>query len=260
VLVLGACVRPDIGDAFCGRAARMGAEGCAFRECRNDEALDVATGGCIPRSALVHAGVLACRDRSLPVVENRQAGCVSLDATCPRGTDRAEGVCVRGPLCPPGALRDVASPRPQGGGRNPDNSTCRPVVTAGGRSAGGRVDVGAWTARAIGVDGGNGSAELCRPLAQRPSVFGLPPGETVTLRILVALSLPDEDMSRLHAEVQSRDTDGRRPPAPVEALVSDAVGTLLEPLRGLGGEASTAGLRVEVRCTVGVGRAGSGSS
>jgi hypothetical protein len=237
-LVLGACVPPAVGDAFCGRAARIGAKGCAFRECGNDEALDVATGGCIPRVSLTHGGVIACGERSLPVVESRQIGCVSLDATCPRGTDRVADVCVHGPLCPPGTLQDGTS--------------CRPVVAAGGRMTGRRVDVGAWTALALGIDGGSGSAELCRPLALRPGVFALPPGETATLRIRVALSLPDEDLSRLHADIQSIDAEGHPSIPPVEALVSDAVGTMLEPLRALGGEASTAALHLEVRCTVGV--------
>jgi hypothetical protein len=117
-----------------------------------------------------------------------------------------------------------------------------------------RVDVGAWTALALGIDGGSGSAELCRPLAQRPGVFGLPPGETATLRIRVALAVPDEDLSRLHAKIESHDAEGHPSAPTVEALVSDAVGTMLEPLRALGGEASTAALHLEVRCTVGVAR------
>jgi hypothetical protein len=131
---------------------------------------------------------------------------------------------------------------------------CRPIVVAGGRMTGRRVDIGAWSALAIGIDGGRGSAELCRPLAQRPSLFGLPRGENVTLRIRVALSVPDEDLSRLNAEIRSRDAQGHPFPGPIEALVSDAVGTLLEPLRSLGGEASTASLVLEVRCTVGESR------
>jgi len=47
---------------------------------------------------------------------------------------------------------------------------CRPIVTTGGRS-GTRVDVGSWAALALGVDGGQGSSWLCKPLAQRPSAF-----------------------------------------------------------------------------------------
>ena len=71
----------------------------------------------------------------------------------------------------------------------------------------------------------------------------------------VAIRFPDQDVSRLHAEVRARDGSGRPLTAAAEALVSTSVGTALEALRGLGGEASAASVELEVSCRVGEARA-----
>jgi hypothetical protein len=89
-------------------------------------------------------------------------------------------------------------------------------------------------------------------LAQRPAAFGLAQGEELALRIRVAVTVPDQDVSRLHAAVQAFDGAGLRQPALAQALVSQAVRTLLEPMRGFGGEASAASVELEVRCYLGV--------
>jgi len=64
--------------------------------------------------------------------------------------------------------------------------------------------------------------------------------------------LPDEDISRLHAEFQARDASGHDASPAVQALVSGTVETLLELLRSLGGEASTAVVELEVSCPLGI--------
>jgi hypothetical protein len=126
--------------------------------------------------------------------------------------------------------------------------------------------VGAWAALALGIHGGPGSPALCQPLSQRPSLFGaLPVGEAAraavsdggapepplrTVRVAVAILLPDQDVSRVHARVQA--TEGGHPLSTVaEAFVSETVGSAIEALRGLGGEASAASAEVEVTCAVG---------
>ncbi len=80
-------------------------------------------------------------------------------------------------------------------------------------------------------------------------------GATPTVRVAVAIRFPDQDVSRLHAEVRARDGSGRPLTAAAEALVSTSVGTALEALRGLGGEASAASVELEVSCPVGEARA-----
>jgi hypothetical protein len=283
VLALGACVPPPVAAAFCGAAASASPAGggCAFLSCSSrggGEVLDAITGACVPRASLPHGGSIACEAPTMPIVEEGHAACVPPDATCPRGTTyRADadadadadananratraGVCVRPPACPPGTLNE--------------GTTCRAVVTAGGRS-GRRVDVGAWAALAIGIDGGRGSSWLCQPLAQHPGLFaddradvraagaGADGSVGVSVSagartaapavvISVSATFPDEDLSRLHVEVDARSArSGGAPLAPpAVGAISNAVGTLFELLRGLGGEASAAAVGLEVTCTL----------
>jgi hypothetical protein len=280
VLVVGACVPPAVAEAFCGPAAHAGGSGagCAFRSCSATELLDAVTGACVPRASLPRGGAIACEGATMPIVEDGRSACVPLDATCPRGTRfRADasadasadagagaGVCVGGPACPAGTLNE--------------GSSCRPVVTSGGRS-GTRVDVGAWAALALGIDGGRGSPWLCQPLAQRPGVFAgdvrdlraasakaratasdaretrdapgdATCGEALPIRISVSATFPDEDISRLHIEVDARGPGARALAPPAVAVISSDVSTLFELLRGLGGEASAAAVGLEVTCTL----------
>jgi hypothetical protein len=334
VALLGACVPLPVAEAFCGPAARIevegapsGGAGCVFRSCGAGQSLDVASGACAARGSLAHGGSIRCTSPAVAIVAAGQPACVAPEAACPRGTRAAAApdapadglsgrTCDRPLACPPGSLAE--------------GSTCRPVVTAGGR-AGSRVDVGAWAALALGIHGGPGSAALCQPLAQRPDVFerspaaGQPDDVTepaasrptdggadggpapltparltparltpatpptpvattsatatpttpttpvattsatatpttpatatattpTTVRISVAILLPDQDISRLHAEVRGADASGRPLSPAAEALVSSAAGTALEALRGLGGEASAASVELEVHCAIG---------
>jgi hypothetical protein len=70
------------------------------------------------------------------------------------------------------------------------------------------------------------------------------------VRVAVALMVPDEDVSRVHAEVVARDGAGRELPPANQALVSETVSSLVELLRGLGGESSAASAELEVRCAL----------
>jgi len=243
-LELGSCVPAAVGDAFCGPAARAGIDGCTFRRCGGDDAVDIATGACVPRAAVARAGSFACAPGTVATPEGGELSCLPADATCPRGTEFASGRCVRRPVCPAGSLAFAGK---AAAGR----VVCVPVVSAGGRTTGERVDVGAWAAIAIGVDGAEGSPDLCRPIAQRPLAFGLAPDASLVVHVRVEISIPDEDVSRVRAAATARGEGGARLPASGESVVSDAVGSALELLRGLGGEASTGVVAAEVRCVVG---------
>jgi|HubBroStandDraft_1064217.scaffolds.fasta_scaffold02070_2 hypothetical protein len=234
MLLMGACVAPALGDAFCGSAARAGAVGCSFRACPGGQRLDVASGECAGASGLGFAG---CGEHELPLLESEQVSCVPPDATCPRDTRRIGGVCARAPSCPPGSL--------------PDQGSCRVVVTvgAGGRSV---VDVGVWTALAIGIDGGLGSQALCRPLTQRPALFGVAPENPPRVDLQVALTVPDQDVSALSARIAATGPGGLPLSPAAEAVATEATTTLLELLRSLGGESSAAAVGVRVRCELGV--------
>jgi hypothetical protein len=263
VLVLGACVPPAVGDAYCGPAARAGPFGCFFRACASGERLDAVTGACLPATSIPGLGA-GCGDAGAPAVVEGRAVCLSVDAACPRGTVRtgATGaVCSRPPRCPPGSLAEVA------GTHDGAVLACRPVVTEGVRGDLRRVDVGAWAAIVLGVDGGLATPDVCRPLSLHRSALGLPDGVGGTVSVEIAVIAPDQDLTRVHARVRAA---LMTPPAPAsdpttpaasgvlsaalspeaQGLVEHSVETLIEPLRSLGGEASAAVFAVNVSCRV----------
>jgi hypothetical protein len=242
VPVLGACVPPPVADAYCGAAARADDDGgCVFRACDPSAVVDVDA-GCIAVASLLHGGPRTCDAGQSLVVEEHRSACIAADAACPRGTHAAGASCVHPPSCPPGTLGTGA--------------TCRPIVLRGDDGTT-RVDLGAWAALALGIDGGPGSADLCRPLQAHPLALELGPREELALRLHIVLSAPDSDVSRVSAEV--RTAAGPRVGAvpghalaPAAATLAEAsVATLLEPLRGLGGETTAPRVEVEVRCQVG---------
>jgi hypothetical protein len=212
VALLGSCVDPAVGDAWCGPAARMSSSGaCVFRDCAADEALDL-DGSCVPLGLVVRTGP-ACPAGSALVVAAHHTACIPADDACPRGRRLQGSACVS----PPVARPDASGP----------------------------VDVGAWAARVLGPSGGPGAPETCRPLAQRPDLFGLTPGQAVTVRLTLRISVPDQDLSRIYADVRTQPL----PPA-AEALVRAAVNTSIEALRGSAPRQGSGTTDVEVTCTV----------
>jgi len=222
VPLLGACVDPAVGDAWCGPAARMSSGGaCVFRECAADEALDL-DGSCVPLGLVVRTGP-ACPAGAALVVASHHTACIPADDACPRGSRlSSNGECIASRVA----------------GEGPRNEN---------------LDVGAWAARVLGPSGGPGATETCRPLAQRPDLFGLNPGQALTVRLSLRISVPDEDLSRIYADVRTQPL-----PPPAQALVRTAVETSIEALRGAAGGLAGEGPRqsngtvvdLEVTCTV----------
>ena len=239
VSVLGACVPPPVADAYCGPAARATASGaCVFLACGADEAVDVDA-GCVPLGALLHGGSRSCGEGATLAIEGRRAVCIPADAACPRGTHAAGIACAHPPLCAPGTLVETGD-------------TCRPVVLRG--DGGSRlVDLGGWAALVLGADGGPGSADLCRPLQARPAALELGAADRLHLRLRIAISAPGNDVTRVSAAVHVTSPGAPHPPpAAAATLAETAVATLLEPLRGLGGETTATRVDVELRCELGL--------
>jgi hypothetical protein len=65
------------------------------------------------------------------------------------------------------------------------------------------------------------------------------------------MTLPDQDVSALSERVAATDPGGLPLSPPAETAVTDAATTLLELLRSLGGESTTAAMGVHVRCEIG---------
>jgi hypothetical protein len=146
-------------------------------------------------------------------------------------------------MCPPGTVATASTTTDE------RRAACLPIVTPTAR--GPRVDVGAWVAFAVGPDGGPGTEALCRPLAQRPAAFGATSDHDVEVSLRLGLSIPDQDMTRAQVVVTAHDAGTGAALAPAaEAVVRASVETLVDALRGLGGEASASAVQVVVRCTV----------
>jgi hypothetical protein len=213
----------------------MEAGGCTARQCASGEVVDLSTGLCAQRGSLRRRAA-ACGDAGVPVDREGAVTCLDVGATCPRGTHREGDRCVRAAVCPPGSL-------PEGGG-------CRPFVTAGaGPGAAPRVDVATWFNLVLGIDGGEGSDDLCRPLWRRADAFdtGAEDGKTVVVRI--AMTIPDQDVARAVATVQATAAGPSSTLSPAAAgVVERSVASLVEAFRGLGGESSTAATGVALRC------------
>jgi len=247
VQAMGACVEPGLAEVFCAPGARMTADGCTFRSCDAGEQVDVATGECVSRTSLPGADS-TCPDGTVAAIASSRLYCVPGDAGCPRGTRRAAArathpPCQRPARCPPGSLGDGAA--------------CAPIAFSRERAGadpsfgtGVAIDLGAWVSRALGIDGGPGSSELCRPLEMRPDLFPVERGAAlVPLDIQVAISVPDQDVTQVHASVAVRAPEPLSLQA--ENAVRGAVGTLVELFRSLGGDATSASANVRVKCTVG---------
>jgi hypothetical protein len=233
-----------VADGYCGPVAKATPSGaCAFPVCSVDEAVDVDA-GCTPLLALENGGPLSCAPGASLVVEDRRRVCIPADAACPRGTQAEGALCAHRPGCPPGSLAA--------------DGVCRPVVLRGVHGVP-LIDLGAWTALALGVDGGPASSDLCRPLEAHPLVLGLPPpASALALRLHIALSAPDDDVTRLSADVsasasaQAPAASGETPaPSSLATLAERAVASLIEPLRGLGGETNATRVEVDVQCSLG---------
>ena len=90
-------------------------------------------------------------------------------------------------------------------------------------------------------------------MIQRPAVFGVNPGQTLAVGIHLTLTIPDQDLARLHAAVTGLASGARQLSLATKAareVIDTAVATLLEPLRSLGGESSAAAVDISVTCEV----------
>jgi len=222
-LVLGACVSPAIAAQICGAASFATLDGCAAREtCEPGRARDLTTGECLPRRevrALASSlGILVNADETL---------------VCPGGGELATGnieeAAPRLGCLPPPDPRPRACP---GGSIADASGTCLRFVEAE------RIDVVRWLHAAVGADGGAAAPPLCAAL--RRSVGALAVAGIADVRVEVALSFPDNDVSRVTARVRG---SGAR-----TVELEQVVAPMVEALRSAGGTASQTAISTAVAC------------
>jgi hypothetical protein len=114
------------------------------------------------------------------------------------------------------------------------------------------IDVGTWARLELGPDGGEGAADLCAPLAQRPWGFASDNGIPMpALRIDIQLIFDDNDVTRVHARITAVDASSNRAlPARASAIVERTIQPLFDALRAAGGSSSAAGVTLSVRCAI----------
>jgi hypothetical protein len=234
-LLVGACVPYALADGFCGHAAKPFAGGCNRTKCKVGEALDLASGLCLPASrgrallghrddqederrptclfgSLVHRNGLACAVGPLSCARGERYVKAHADAGAP---DLA-GTCDATPACGAGEVFDDATSR------------CVRVMRQN------TVDVGTWSRVALGTDGAEGSNAFCAPIR----------AVLAHSRFQLQLTFPDNDITQVTAQVT---------PVPPSASASDAaersVQQLIEALRFLGGTATAASVSLELVCT-----------
>jgi hypothetical protein len=254
VLVAGACVSPAFADSYCGKGAHYRDGGCVFVACAENQILDVAAGACVPSrtarelAAADHVAIfaherLACTPPASPIIDGARVACLPATALCPRGTRLAPN----GARCDPGiGCRAGEIPDPDRR-RAP---RCIPLLTESARAAY-AIDVGTWTSAVLGVDGGEGSADVCQPLALRAASLPVEPKRALDARITIELRFPEGDVTLARARVVASDAKTGAPLSDVViARVDESVRGLVDALRALGGEASVAATKTTVHCKV----------
>jgi hypothetical protein len=236
-----------MADAYCGPGARASGRGCTSTPCAPGEGRDVASGACVPPLTLRGLAErqriptfpdesLECKGARPPVVDRGGLACVPADALCPRG-DRGPS-CRPSPACAPGEAPETAE-------------RCAPLLTEGTHGAPFTVNVARWARAFLGPDGGEGSPTLCQPLALRPRTFNVDPRATRQVRITLDLRFPNNDISQVYVRTSAQEDGGQEGlSSDATALVEGAVRPLMEALRAMGGEASTAAIRTSAVCKV----------
>ena len=267
VVLEGACVGPRELDAYCGSLGRSsgGAGSCVAPTCAAGEPIDLATAQCAPARAArtIFARVrpvpddmqIGCRAGWALVVhgegDDRAMACLPSPDACPRASTWAPGAarCVQAPACPPGEVRREPTGRADDGG--PELGRCVRIVTRGGAEEGPIVDVGIWSRAMLGADGGEGTARLCRLLAERPWELDVHPGGAQTVELTLELRFPDNDVTQVSGRVETLDAASQLPVFGAAAQEAQkALDALLVPLRALGGATDAASASTQVRCLV----------
>jgi len=215
---MGACVEPSAARGLCGGKGPLAAGTCQGACAAGEVTVLGPNGGCAPAPA----ATTPCRPEER-LYRNEQG----------------RALCVDHVVCPAGQAWDgkrCAADLPCAAGTLAQSGTCVPFLDAQGN-----VNLGLWANGAIGLDGGAGSAELCRGLlpGMLASTF---PGARATIWLNVAIDAIEQDTSR--AEVRVKSSLGL-----VQSSAQASADSIVSSLRDTGRPSNAARVERRVSCT-----------
>jgi hypothetical protein len=218
-LYMGACLEPTTARVLCGGNGPGSGGTCQQGACGAGEVMVLRAGG----------------------------GCMASPATSPcraeerlYRSDQGRAVCVDQAICPARQQWDgkrCAAPPECAAGTLAHNGTCAAFLDREGY-----VNLGVWANSAIGLDGGTGSAELCRGLlpGMLSSTF---PGMRATIWLNVAINAVEQDTSRAEVSVKSS-------LAPLQSSAQASASAIVSSLRDTGRPSNAARVERRVSCTL----------
>ncbi len=242
--VQGQCMTQQAANEYCGKGFAYGANGCERAQCAAGQARDEASGACAATAGVaenlgveVGAGEkLSCPAGSTLVIEGSSGACVPNDQTCARDETWDGHQCAKFASCPTGSAYD--STRGQ----------CVAYTTTGNDV---QVDVQRWAESNYGANGGKGTSSFCNQFTRRPWSFGVPPGQSATLRVSVRMTFPGQAVNQGGVTTEPSYVNNSTPvPAKGRASVQSSANSIFSGLRAGGGKASAAQATTTVDCRI----------
>lgn len=240
----GGCVTLAEATASCGVGNKYENGGCIAITCPAGQILNAQTGACQSKQAsdqavAANAGVtlkegqaVGCPAGYTYVVNGADGACVPNELTCATGTKWDGSKCVA-VQCPAGNAYDAAT------------GQCVKLATTGDEKT---FSVQAKLKAAMGPD-------FCAPHAKNPAGFNVQPGQTLTIKVLVSVTVPNQQLDQT-ALVSARTTnlggaELTEKMYPGVARINKQVNEqVLTGIRSLGGKSVEPNATAEVSCVI----------
>lgn len=240
----GACVTEAEANQHCGIGNRYANGACIAVTCPAGQILNAQSGGCESRAAVdqavaASAGVtlkegqsVGCPSGYTYVVNGKEGACIPTESTCGAGTKFEGGQCVT-VACGAGTAFDAAT------------GQCTKLATTGDDKT---FSVQAKLKAALGPD-------FCAPHAKNPASFNVQPGQSLTIKIAVSVSVPGNQIEKATASsVRTTNVGGAELTAqmyPGVAKINKQVDDqIIKSIRALGGKSIEQNASSEISCVI----------
>lgn len=244
VTVGGACLTEAEANKSCGTGNKFANGGCVAITCPAGQVLNAQTGACESKKAsdqavAANAGVTLKEGQSVGcpagytyVVNGTEGACVPNELTCATGTKWDGSKCVA-MQCPAGTAFDAST------------GQCVKLATTGDEKT---FSVVAKLKSALGPD-------FCAPHAKNPSGFNVQPGASLTIKVTVAVDVPNMQLEQTNlVSVRTTNVGGAELTEkmyPGVARINKQVNEQTVPgIRKLGGKSVEPNATAEVTCVI----------